>query len=136
MATLIDPDFRARLRALNDKYAAGVPALLDAIGRGLARCQADGLSADTGAALHTALHAVAGSAGTVGFGALGAECRSLEHALRSLLDGLAEGLQAQPNAHADVAGWPALARQVEDLLRRAASDPKDLAPPATAALHV
>jgi len=42
MATLIDPDFRARLRALNEKYAAGVPALMQAIMQASGRCDSEG----------------------------------------------------------------------------------------------
>ncbi|MFM9433208.1 HPt (histidine-containing phosphotransfer) domain-containing protein [Janthinobacterium sp. CG_23.3] len=119
MATLIDPDFRARLDALRDKYAAGVPGLLAGIGQALARCRAERWSAPASAELHTALHTVAGSGATFGFAVLGQECRQLEQALRSLVDG----------GGADAPGWAALGAGVERLLTWAANDPKG-GPPA------
>ena len=72
MATLIDPDFRARLRALNEKFAASVPATLASDLRRLARrCDADGPRLEPLTELHQALHAVAGSAATFGFARAG-----------------------------------------------------------------
>ena len=56
MATLIDPDFRARLRALNDKYAASVPSLMQAIAAAQARCDTEGPRLEPLTALHHALH--------------------------------------------------------------------------------
>ncbi len=117
MATLNDPDFRARLNALNEKYAAGVPGLLAGIGQALARCHAEHLAAPALDGLHKALHTVAGSGGTFGFGVLGQECRRLEQALRLLVDG---GIDTAEGA----AGWAALASEVEQLLAWAAADPK------------
>ncbi len=114
MATLIDPDFRSRLQALSDKFALGVPALMSAIEQSLGACRAEGLGAVQLTALHRALHAVAGSAGTFGFGALGQECRRLEQLLRALMD----------EAGAVEREWPALAPQVDQLLAWAAIDPK------------
>lgn len=122
MATLIDPDFRARLNALGEKYAAGVPGLLLGIGQALARCRAEHLAAPALDGLHKALHTVAGSAGTFGFGVLGQECRRLEQTLRLLVDG---GVDSAEGA----AGWAALAAEVERLLAWAAVDPKG-GPPA------
>jgi HPt (histidine-containing phosphotransfer) domain-containing protein len=116
MATLIDPDFRARLNALSDKYAASVPGLLAGIAQALARCRAEQWAAPALAELHKALHTVAGSAGTFGFGVLGQECRRLEQALRALDDGGADA-------------WAALAADTERLLAWAATDPKG-GPPA------
>lgn len=114
MAQLVDPDFRARLRALNEKYAAGVPALMRDIEQALLRCQAEGPEPVALAQLHQGLHAVAGSAATFGFGALGQECRRLEQRLRPLLrDG--SGVDAQ---------WPALAAAVWQLLDWAARNPR------------
>ncbi|MDC8756650.1 Hpt domain-containing protein [Janthinobacterium fluminis] len=124
MATPIDPDFRARLNALNDKYAANVPGLMAAIAEALARCEAQGRAPPALAALHKTLHAVAGSAGTFGFAALGLECRRLEQLLRRIMDGAA----------AD--GWPALAGGVARLLAWAASDPKAGPPPADSGLYL
>ncbi|WP_317202746.1 Hpt domain-containing protein [Janthinobacterium sp.] len=118
MATLIDPNFRARLNALNDKYAAGVPDLLAAIARALARCHAEGCAGEAAVALHKSLHAVAGSAGTFGFAALGQECRRLEHLLRALLERGADG----------AAGWPALDAEVVFLLDWAGKDARSGAP--------
>lgn len=112
MATLIDPDFRARLRALNDKYAAGVPALMQAIATAQERCDSEGPRLDALTQLHRALHAVAGSAATFGFAALGQECRRLEQQVRLLLNEPGQVL----------AEWPPLSGQVAALLRWAASD--------------
>ena len=113
MATLIDPDFRARLRALNEKYAAGVPALLQAITQASSRCDSDGPRLEPLTELHRALHAVAGSAATFGFAALGPECRRIEQLVRQLLN--------EPGSVQ--AEWPPLSAQVGDLLRWAAMDP-------------
>ena len=113
MATLIDPDFRARLRALNDKYAAGVPALMQAIGQARSRCDSEGPRLEPLTELHRALHAVAGSAATFGFAALGQECRRIEQLVRQLLN--------EPGAVS--ADWPPLSAQVSALLRWAAADP-------------
>ncbi|PMQ15835.1 Hpt domain-containing protein [Janthinobacterium sp. AD80] len=112
MATLIDPDFRARLRALNDKYAAGVPALLQAIAQARARCDAEGPRLEPLTDLHRALHAVAGSAATFGFAALGQECRRIEQLVRTLLNEPGQAL----------ADWPAVNVQVGALLRWAERD--------------
>jgi HPt (histidine-containing phosphotransfer) domain-containing protein len=122
MATLIDHDFRARLNALSDKYAASVPGLLASIGLALARCRAEQWAAPALVELHRALHTVAGSAGTFGFGVLGQECRRLEQALRALADGGCDGVHG-------AAAWSALAADAERLLAWAATDPKG-GPPA------
>lgn len=114
MAQPVDPDYRARLRALEQQYAAGVPGLMQAIERALLLCQAEGAGPAALAQLHHNLHAVAGSAGTFGFGVLGQECRRLEQRLRPLL-GDATGSAAQ---------WPALAEAVWQLLRWAGRDPR------------
>lgn len=116
MATLIDPDFRARLNALNDKYAAGVPALMAAIDAALQDCARQGPQPVSLALLQKHLHTVAGSAATFGFGVLGQQARELEQRLRRLT-----APQAGESAEAD---WPALAADVGHLLRWAAIDPK------------
>jgi len=114
MATIVDPDFRARLRALGDKYAATVPGLMAAIEQALLRCEDEGLSAAHLAALQKQLHTIAGSAGTFGFGALGQQCRVLEQQVRQIA--------ADPAAGAPL--WHALAAQIRQLLRWAAVDPR------------
>jgi len=85
MATLIDKDFFARLNALNDKFAASVPATLARL-RG---CQsAFQVEAPQGAVieeLHQTLHTIAGSAATFGFRVLGQQARQLEQRLRVLM---------------------------------------------------
>jgi HPt (histidine-containing phosphotransfer) domain-containing protein len=85
MATLIDQEFFARLRALNDKFAAGVPDTL-------ARLRAARLAFDPEAPdaalvkeIHQVLHTVAGSAATFGFRVLGQQARALEQRLRVLM---------------------------------------------------
>lgn len=114
MATPVDPDFRARLAALNEKFAATVPVTMEKITSALAVCVAESANggAPTEAAmrpLHELLHGVAGSAGTFGFGTLGQEARRIEHMLR---DAMASG-----------SGWEAVPPEVEKLLRWAARDP-------------
>jgi chemotaxis protein histidine kinase CheA len=85
MATLIDQDFFARLRLLNDKFAAGVPDTLARMGalRGAFDPQAPDpqLIAD----LQQILHTVAGSAATFGFRNMGHHTRALEQRLRVLM---------------------------------------------------
>ncbi|PHV28890.1 Hpt domain-containing protein [Janthinobacterium sp. BJB426] len=112
MATLIDPDFRARLRALNEKYAAGVPALLQTIAQASGRCDSEGPRLEPLTELHRALHAVAGSAATFGFTALGQECRCIEQLVRAMLNTPAQA----------VADWPAVRAQVVALLDWARRD--------------
>ncbi|TWI69325.1 Hpt domain-containing protein [Pseudoduganella lurida] len=109
MALPADPDFRAQLRALGDKFAATVPERMATIADALA---AAGTAPDQAALerLHHALHTVAGSAGSFGFTVLGNQARRLEQAVRALLGG--EGT------------WSALVPQVETYLAWAASDPR------------
>ena len=112
MATLTDPDFRARLRALNEKYAAGVPAMMQAITQASGRCDSEGPRLEPLTQLHRALHAVAGSAATFGFAALGQEFRCIEQQVRSMLITPAQAVEE----------WPAVRAQVEALLDWAARD--------------
>jgi HPt (histidine-containing phosphotransfer) domain-containing protein len=85
MATLIDQDFFARLRLLNDKFAAGVPATMAQLGA--IRGAFDPAAPDAGlvAELHQILHTIAGSAATFGFRTMGQQARSLEQRLRVLM---------------------------------------------------
>jgi HPt (histidine-containing phosphotransfer) domain-containing protein len=115
MATPADPEFRARLAALNDKFAATVPATMEKIGQAFAECKAGGdLPPDAALhRLHELLHGVAGSAGTFGFGMLGQQARRIEQMLRVVL--------------AEHSGWPAVIPEVEQFLRWAAKDPRSTA---------
>jgi len=112
MAAPIDPDFRARLAALNEKFAATVPGTLDKIRAALAACVASGElpSQDALHQLHEVLHGVAGSAGTFGFTVFGQEARRIEQMVRSVL-----------NAGGD---WAPVVPEVEKLLQWAARDAK------------
>ena len=112
MSSSSDPDFRARLAALNDKFAATVPVTMEKIRLALADCVAGGAEPPQAAVhqLHELLHGVAGSAGTFGFGTLGTEARRIEQMLRGSMAG-----------HG---GWVAVPAEVEKLLRWAARDPK------------
>jgi HPt (histidine-containing phosphotransfer) domain-containing protein len=85
MANLIDQDFFARLRALNDKFAAGVPGTLERLAA--LRAGFDPEAADTQRVgeLHQILHTVAGSAATFGFRTMGQQARALEQRLRVLM---------------------------------------------------
>ncbi|MRX09933.1 Hpt domain-containing protein [Pseudoduganella sp. FT25W] len=116
MATPVDPDFRARLAALNDKFAATVPGTLDKIRAALAACVAENVAAGAAPSqdalhqLHEVLHGVAGSAGTFGFAVFGQEARRIEQMVRAVL-GSGEG-------------WAPVAPEVEKLLAWAARDAK------------
>jgi HPt (histidine-containing phosphotransfer) domain-containing protein len=112
MATPVDPDFRARLAALNDKFAVTVPITMEKITQALAACTADGEGAappeEALHQLHELLHGVAGSAGTFGFATLGQEARRVEQMVRGVMAG--------------DAAWPPAVPEVEKLLRWAAVD--------------
>lgn len=112
MATPTDPDFRARLAALNEKFAATVPVTMEKIHAALEACRAGGElppEADL-RQLHELLHGWAGSAGTFGFPVLGQQARRVEHMVREVL-----------TVHT---GWPPVIPEVEQLLRWAARDPQ------------
>jgi HPt (histidine-containing phosphotransfer) domain-containing protein len=113
MATPVDPDFRARLAALNDKFAATVPGTLEKIRLALDNCLATGAEPASAALhqLHELLHGVAGSAGTFGFAVLGSECRRIEQMVRGVMEGGGE--------------WAAVIPEVEKLLVWAAVDPRN-----------
>ena len=85
MATLIDQEFFARLNALNDKFAASVPATLARL-----KAQRNGFDPAAPDALlqremHQVLHTIAGSAATFGLRVLGVQARALEQRLRVLM---------------------------------------------------
>lgn len=85
MATLIDQDFFARLRALNDKFAAGVPDTLARLGAIRASFLPEAPAPALVTELHQILHTVAGSAATFGFRTMGQQARALEQRLRVLM---------------------------------------------------
>lgn len=88
MAAPADPAFRQHLQALADKYRASIPQRLAAIGTALDAAGTAPAPAQL-EPLHEALHAVAGSAGSFGFRALGDEARRLEQLLRETMAGTA-----------------------------------------------
>jgi chemotaxis protein histidine kinase CheA len=112
MATPVDPDFRARLAALNEKFAATVPGTLVKIRAALDECKAGGEQPSQAALhqLHEVLHGVAGSAGTFGYAVFGQEARRVEQMVRAVL--------------ATNAGWPLVVPEVEKLLAWALRDAK------------
>jgi HPt (histidine-containing phosphotransfer) domain-containing protein len=85
MATLIDQEFFARLRVLNDKFAAGVPDTLARLGALRAAVDPQAPDPRMVADLHQLLHTVAGSAATFGFRNMGHHARALEQRLRVLM---------------------------------------------------
>jgi len=112
MATPVDPDFRARLAALNEKFAATVPGTLAKIRAALDECQVGGEQPSQAALyqLHEVLHGVAGSAGTFGFTVFGQEARRVEQLVRAVLS--------------SNSGWPPVVPEVEKLLAWATRDAK------------
>lgn len=74
----LDPDLLARLDALRRQFAAGLPKRLDVIDSALAASRADPSNDTALPALVTALHSLAGAAGTFGFGELGDAAREAE----------------------------------------------------------
>jgi HPt (histidine-containing phosphotransfer) domain-containing protein len=85
MATLIDQEFFARLRELNDKFAAGVPDTLVQLRTIRAAFEAQAPDPQLVAQLHEILHTFAGSAATFGFRTMGHQGRALEQRLRVLM---------------------------------------------------
>ncbi|MDB5916587.1 MAG: hypothetical protein JWR40_821 [Massilia sp.] len=85
MATLIDQEFFARLRLLNDKFAASVPGTLARLATLRALFDPRAPAADIVGELHQILHTVAGSAATFGFRTMGYQARALEQRLRVLM---------------------------------------------------
>jgi len=85
MATLIDKEFFARLNALNDKFAASVPATLERLRGYQAAFDPDAPDPAIISDLHQTLHTIAGSAATFGFRVFGQQARSLEQRLRVLM---------------------------------------------------
>jgi HPt (histidine-containing phosphotransfer) domain-containing protein len=114
MATLVDQDFFARLHALNDKFAAGVPATLGRLRAAQLELRPEAPDADLLRELHQILHTVAGSAATFGFRVLGQEARQLEQRLRVLM--VFEVVAAR-----DWSNWIA---SLDEYLAWAAIDPK------------
>jgi len=85
MATLIDQEFFARLNALNDKFAASVPATLGRLRAARAAFNPAAPDAELVKEVHQVLHTIAGSAATFGFRVLGQQARQLEQRLRVLM---------------------------------------------------
>ncbi len=107
-----EAEFRARLEALNARFVAQLPLMLEKTERALAACVANGAAptAEQLTALHESLHSVAGSAATFGYAMLGQQARRIEQQLRMMMQ--------------DGNGWEAIPPQVEQYLRWAARDPK------------
>jgi HPt (histidine-containing phosphotransfer) domain-containing protein len=85
MANMIDQDFFARLRLLNDKFAASVPGTLARLAAIRALFDPQAPAPELVAELQQILHTVAGSAATFGFRAMGYQARGLEQRLRVLM---------------------------------------------------
>ncbi len=85
MAKLIDQDFFARLNALNDKFAASVPATLERLRQQRVAFDPSAPDPDTIRELHQILHTIAGSAATFGLRVFGQQARNLEQRLRVLM---------------------------------------------------
>ncbi len=75
----LDAELLAQLDGLRRQFAAGLPKRLDMIDSALAASRADPSNDTALPALLTALHSLAGAAGTFGFGELGDAARLAEH---------------------------------------------------------
>jgi HPt (histidine-containing phosphotransfer) domain-containing protein len=84
MATPIDQQFFERLRQMNDKFAASVPATLSRLQGLRAAFDPAAPSLELARELQQMLHTIAGSAATFGFRTFGIEARALEQRLRVL----------------------------------------------------
>lgn len=104
-----EAEFRARLEALNARFAAQLPLMLEKTAQALAACVAEP-TVEQLTALHESLHSVAGSAATFGYTMLGQQARHIEQQLRMAMQ--------------DKSGWNSIPPQVEQYLRWAARDPK------------
>jgi HPt (histidine-containing phosphotransfer) domain-containing protein len=105
-----DPDFDSRLRALNERFAAGLPDTLTKLEAGRRRIVPAVPDLAAATELHKVLHTLAGSAGTFGYPILGQQARVVEQGLRRLL--------AEPAG--DWGGW---ARDFDIFLSWARRDP-------------
>jgi chemotaxis protein histidine kinase CheA len=85
MASPIDQDFFARLRALNDKFAASIPDTLTRMRNQRRAFDPDAPDEASIRALQETLHTIAGSAATFGFRTFGHKARALEQRLRVLM---------------------------------------------------
>ncbi|HEY6354443.1 MAG TPA: Hpt domain-containing protein, partial [Burkholderiaceae bacterium] len=78
---MIDQEFFSRLRALNDKFAASVPATLARLGELRAGFDPNAPDQRQIDELHQILHTIAGSAATFGFRTMGQQARAIEQRL-------------------------------------------------------
>ncbi len=113
MGNPLDPDFLAKLRVLNERYAASLPETLAAIASARALCAQAPDAPEHVKTLHQQLHTIAGSAGTFGFAVLGQQSRRIEQQLRGLM-------KAEQRSDAD---WQALFIELDRFLAWAARDP-------------
>ena len=114
MATLIDQEFFARLRVLNDKFAAGVPGTLAQLGALRAAFEPQAPDPRMAGELQQILHTIAGSAATFGFRTMGQQARALEQRLRVLMAFEVVGAR----------DWEHWLAGLEEYLAWAALDPK------------
>jgi HPt (histidine-containing phosphotransfer) domain-containing protein len=89
----VDEQFFARLAVLQDRFAGGVPAMLERLAAARAGFDPGAPDARLVADMQALLHTMAGSAATFNFRVLGQQARALEQRLRVLMafDTIAEG---------------------------------------------
>ncbi|MES3023504.1 MAG: Hpt domain-containing protein [Pseudomonadota bacterium] len=85
MATLVDPEFLAKLHALNEKFEASLPETIGRLSHARAAFDAEAPDPKLTVRMHEVLHTVAGSAATFGFRTLGQQARELEQQARVLM---------------------------------------------------
>ena len=114
MGNPIDPAFLAKLRVLNEKYAASLPETLAAIASARALCAQAPSAPEHAKTLHQLLHTIAGSGATFGFAMLGQQSRRIEQQLRLLM-------KTEARIEAD---WQQLFNELDRFLAWADRDPK------------
>ena len=115
MRAPMDEQFHAKLRALNDKFAASIPGTLGQLQAAREQfCAGSPDVANNLAQIHQILHTMAGSAATFGFAMLGQQARLLEQQLLPLM--------AQPGSPAQA--WTAWLGSLDRWMCWAGVDPK------------
>jgi HPt (histidine-containing phosphotransfer) domain-containing protein len=85
VATLVDPEFLARLNALNEKFEASLPDTMARLALARGAFNPEAPDPQLAVRMHEVLHTIAGSAATFGFRTLGQQARDLEQRVRLMI---------------------------------------------------